>query len=79
LVHTLWLDRYPVQKLREDGSVALSCSKTEYSELKMALQGTGSLSLERLRSLKSRFVALRDAASKLRDILSAFDQDVRRI
>lgn len=79
LVHALWLDRYPVQKLRKDGSAALSRANTEYAALKTALQRTRLLSLERLRSLKSRFVALRDAASDLRDILSAFDQDVRRI
>ena len=79
LVHTLWLDRYPVQKLREDGSAVLSRANTEYCGLKTALQETGILSLERLRSLRSRFVALRDSASELRDILSAFDQDVRRI
>jgi hypothetical protein len=79
LMHTLWMERYPIQKLRKDGSAALSRANTEYSGLKTALQETGMLSLERLRSLKGRFVALRSAASELRDILSAFDQDVRRI
>ncbi len=79
LVHNLWLNRYPVQKLSEDGSSVLNRAKIEYSGLIARVQETGGLGLERLRSLKAHFVALRDAASDLRDILTAFDQDVRRI
>lgn len=79
LVHNLWLNRYPVQKLRDDGIGALGRAKAEFADLKAAIRKGGSLSVESLRSLKTRFVALRDAASDLRDILSAFDQDVRRI